>query len=237
MAVEATTEEELYDQPIDLLVNLAEEGEIDPWNLDIVEITDRFLSAVNAMDRKGLKVCGETLLYASVLLRMKSDELLEDEEEDEYYPEMEWEPAPMNPLWEDPPELEPPVRREAPRPATLPELIDELKNAAHRCELRERREEHRVEEEVRTQEQVKELPHKERIEESIDDLTAELRGLFEERDRVPMAELAEGEGRHETVSVFLPLLFMDARGGVELEQSELYDEVTVAPGPDLRSDE
>ena len=34
----------VVEDPVEILVGLAERGEIDPWNIDIIEVTDRFLS-------------------------------------------------------------------------------------------------------------------------------------------------------------------------------------------------
>ena len=61
------------DEPIELLVRLAEEGEIDPWNIDLVRVTDKFLERLDAGD---LRSTARALFYAAVLLRMKSDALL-----------------------------------------------------------------------------------------------------------------------------------------------------------------
>ncbi|WP_410765487.1 segregation/condensation protein A [Haloferax sp. DFSO60] len=82
-----TDEEEV--EPVELLVQLAKEGRIDPWDIDIVEVTDAFLTRLDSMD---LRTTGRALFYASVLLRMKSDELLapDDPDEDELEP---WELA------------------------------------------------------------------------------------------------------------------------------------------------
>jgi segregation and condensation protein A len=76
-------------EPVELLVQLAEEGEIDPWDIDVVDVTDAFLARLDSTD---LRTSGRALFYAAVLLRMKSDALLEpDEEPDE---ELEpWEAA------------------------------------------------------------------------------------------------------------------------------------------------
>ncbi|SEK37526.1 segregation and condensation protein A [Haloferax larsenii] len=76
-------------EPVELLVQLAKDGDIDPWDIDIVEVTDAFLDRLDAMD---LRTTGRALFYASVLLRMKSDELLspDDPEEEELEP---WELA------------------------------------------------------------------------------------------------------------------------------------------------
>ncbi|ELZ91874.1 segregation and condensation protein A [Haloferax mucosum ATCC BAA-1512] len=67
-------------EPVELLVQLAKEGTIDPWDIDIVDVTDAFLARLDAMD---LRTTGRALFYASVLLRMKSDELLAPDEPDE----------------------------------------------------------------------------------------------------------------------------------------------------------
>ncbi|QLG50370.1 segregation and condensation protein A [Natrinema halophilum] len=74
-------------EPVELLVQLAKDGEIDPWDIDIVAVTDKFLEALDDVD---LRTSGRALFYASVLLRMKSDELFAtDEPEDEELPPWE----------------------------------------------------------------------------------------------------------------------------------------------------
>jgi segregation and condensation protein A len=67
-------------EPVELLVTLAKDGEIDPWDIDIVAVTDKFLEALDEVD---LRTSGRALFYASVLLRMKSDELFTPDEPDE----------------------------------------------------------------------------------------------------------------------------------------------------------
>jgi segregation and condensation protein A len=78
-------------EPVELLVRLAEEGEIEPWDIDVVEVTDAFLSRLDAAD---LRTSGRALFYASVLLRMKSDALLEPDD-----PEPEPAPEPWEEAW------------------------------------------------------------------------------------------------------------------------------------------
>jgi len=85
-------------EPVELLVQLAERGEIEPWDIDVVRVTDAFLEALDDAD---LRAGGRALFYASVLLRMKSDALMDDdagdgEETDEARaPEDEpWAPVP-----------------------------------------------------------------------------------------------------------------------------------------------
>jgi len=124
-------------EPIQLLVQLAEDGEIDPWNIDIVHVTDEFLAR---LDRGDLRASSRALFYAAVLLRMKSDALMAPPEPEEPEPEP-WEAG-----WEEPweegegsfgdplAELEHELDRRLDRkrargsPQTLDELVRELRD-------------------------------------------------------------------------------------------------------------
>ena len=130
-------------EPVELLVQLAEEGEIEPWDIDIVEVTDAFLSKLEATD---LRTSARVLFYASVLLRMKGDELLdptEDDPDDEPEP---WEQAfeggdgaasgvdgapGFDPVDELEAEMDRRLDRKSTRgnPETLDELVRELREA------------------------------------------------------------------------------------------------------------
>jgi segregation and condensation protein A len=130
-------------EPVELLVQLAEDGEIEPWDIDIVEVTDAFLSKLEATD---LRTSARALFYASVLLRMKGDELLdptENEPDDEPEP---WEQAfedgagvddeadgapGFDPVDELEAEMDRRLDRKSTRgnPETLDELVRELREA------------------------------------------------------------------------------------------------------------
>ncbi|WP_394294976.1 segregation/condensation protein A [Halorubrum aidingense] len=127
-------------EPVELLVQLAEEGEIEPWDIDIVQVTDAFLSRLDETD---LRTTGRALFYASVLLRMKSDGMLADDDDDDEEPEPEpWEVA-MEGGADDPAaegfdpvdkleaEMDRRLDRKSTRgsPETLDELVRELREA------------------------------------------------------------------------------------------------------------
>jgi segregation and condensation protein A len=61
---------------IEILVGMAEKGDIDPKNIDIIDVTDRFLKAIAAAPRENLRQSGKIIFHASVLLRMKAEALL-----------------------------------------------------------------------------------------------------------------------------------------------------------------
>ena len=134
---ETTDEEEV--EPVELLVRLAEEGEIEPWDIDVVSVTDAFLER---LDRADLRTSGRALFYASVLLRMKSEALLEPDEDPEPEPEIEpWEEGWEEPVEDDEVGFDPVASLEAEMdrrldrkqargtPETLDELVRELREA------------------------------------------------------------------------------------------------------------
>ena len=76
---------------IGILVEMAKSGKIDPWNIDIIDITDKYLAHCCEMKADNLRLTGRTYLFASVLLNMKSKILdgvsvlqFQDEPEPEY---------------------------------------------------------------------------------------------------------------------------------------------------------
>ncbi|MBW4464368.1 MAG: segregation/condensation protein A [Pegethrix bostrychoides GSE-TBD4-15B] len=74
----------LAQNAIALLIDLAERGEINPWDVQVIEVIDRFLSklqpvvtrqAGRAPYEADLSESGQAFLYASMLLLLKADSL------------------------------------------------------------------------------------------------------------------------------------------------------------------
>jgi len=63
----------VLDQPFQILLELVQEHKLDPWDIDIEKLADVFMERVQKMEGLDLRVSGRTVLSASVLLRMKSD--------------------------------------------------------------------------------------------------------------------------------------------------------------------
>ena len=75
---------------------------------------------------------------------------------------------------------------------------------------------------------IEELAHEESIENTIIRLTDVLERLFLDQEAVTMTELMD-IGKIDKVSAFLALLFLSARGAVDLHQDEFYAEIQIAP--------
>ncbi len=139
---------------IAMLIDLAERGEINPWDVQVIDVIDRFLSELKpvetqAFDRAAyeaeLSRSGQAFLYASMLVLLKADSLARLETDEAEAPaEVEeffedFSPVGGNPL---PLNLERQIRRRAvarppqQRRVTLPELIEQLELIAVTLESR-----------------------------------------------------------------------------------------------------
>jgi segregation and condensation protein A len=212
---------ELELEPTEVLVELAKRGDIDPWDIDIARATEKFLQYMDSLERRDLRIPARTLLYASILLRMKSDSMegaqevtLPEADLEEVLAEVEEEIAQQLP--------EPPVRRRTKRPVTLEELISELKKAemvGRRKAMRERW--------ISPVEKALDLSHEEGIEERIKVLAPILDDMFTSSQSVPLADIKEGD----VVGNYISLLFMAQRRQVWLEQQEFFGDLFIRRHP------
>ncbi|MEY2983806.1 MAG: hypothetical protein RLZZ568_423 [Cyanobacteriota bacterium] len=138
---------------IDTLIEMAHQGEINPWDVPVIEVIDRFLDdlgILNSLDlsfqQQNLPRSGQAFLWASMLVRYKADSLntgAEDEPEAELIDE--------EALPDDgqrvraPADLEHRLRRRTAVPplkkrrVTLAELIDQIEAIAGEIEKQEKR--------------------------------------------------------------------------------------------------
>lgn len=57
----------------DLLIDLVDKNKLDPWNIDIIDIVDRYIDTVKKLKVLDLRVPANIILAASILLRLKSN--------------------------------------------------------------------------------------------------------------------------------------------------------------------
>ena len=81
--MEYTLKEIEFAGPLDLLLHLIKEANVDIFDINISEITDQYLNYINMMSELNLDVDSEYLVMAADLIEIKSRELLPHEEEDE----------------------------------------------------------------------------------------------------------------------------------------------------------
>jgi len=231
---------------IEFLIKLAESGEIDPADVDIIDVTDRFLQAIAAAPKENLRQSGKVLFHASVLLRLKAEALLERKNQagtdygDDYldfdadsgliYDSQKRAIARQITL-ED---LEKALVRRAnnrqnrQRKVTLDQLVGALKEAEKIERMRaERKPKARIQmtdyHDVRNVDDILELAHDEDIEVTIQRVDRILEKKLLIGQAVDLSDLIKLLGaRNDWVDAFLAVLFLSNAGRILLEQSDFY---------------
>jgi chromatin segregation and condensation protein Rec8/ScpA/Scc1 (kleisin family) len=203
----------------ELLVELVDSNQLDPWNIDIIKVVDSYIEAVKKMRVMDLHIPVNIILAASILLRMKSETISILQVEEVPLPE---EIAQEGRVAPEVPNLIPRLRLQPKRKITLGELMDALGDAIKVNERREMIVRQRSE------------PVNLQIEkEDIDEKIAHTLKLVKENsDREGMTTFGQLSKSFNSIdaillSLFVPLLFLAHKGQVLLMQEEFFNEIIV----------
>ena len=240
---------------IEILVSLAKQGKINPWNVDIVEVTDKYLMHLFQSKAQNLRLTGRTLLFAAILLKLKSNVLegldildFEPPQEDafNYDDEMpldyEEDYIPTNNVISIDEVLQrrTSVRLNHNRVVTLRDLIRQLefyemldkkqslKNAHERAKRR-------VQNYAKlSPDDIINLAHDEYIEQGVQRLRANLTEILSRQDRIELNELTLLG--MDKISAYVSLLFLTVDSDYDLEQDEFYSDLYVVRRPKTQND-
>lgn len=230
---------------IEMLIDLAQRGDIDPWDVRVIDVIDNHLSkipqqvAALATDKQAnLSLSGQAFLWAAMLVLLKAnslesipvnEELLEELGDEDFAVETGL-----------PPHLERHIRRRltaAPmqrRPVTLQDLIEQLRSIASRMSdrpIKQRKVRHANLSASKAAKAIAELAHAENLTEMAEQLeeflqVAELDWIdLEELVRLWVRAMENDRGEittHDRVGIFWALLLLSAQSKVELSQEKFY---------------
>ena len=241
---------------IDILYNLAKQGKIDPWNVDIVDITDKYLMHIFQSKAQNLRLTGRTLLFAAMLLKLKSSVLegieiadFEPHHDDEmYFPEddeldysvEDYVPTSNVISIDEVLQRRTSVRLNHNRVVTLRDLIRQLefyeqldkkqmlRNSLERAARRRNNGLSRM-----TTEDIFKMQHDEYIAEGVARLRDNLEEILNRQDKIELNELTLlGMDR---ISAYISLLFLTVDSDYDLEQDEFYSDLYVVKHPQTES--
>ncbi len=229
----------MIEDPVEILVQMAERGEIDPWHVNIIEVTDRFFVEMEKLHTLDLRVSGRTLFYAATLLRIKSDYLAIEEDD----PEPEGDDglvdddygfgssggssgSTRNPISSLEHEIVRRLDRKSMRkqPITLYDLISLLRNAEK--EDRRRQRDAWVKDDIWFTEDIVSIAHEEGYHDSTEEVYQHCCGCIDSRDVVTLRDIAAELG-WPLSQVYIPLLFLMHEGRLGLRQENFFGELYI----------
>jgi segregation and condensation protein A len=246
---------------IEVLVQMAKQGKIDPWNIDIADIADKYMLHIAESKSNNLRVTGRALFFLAVLLKLKSNVLvgidpLQFEIQEEFNPEYDDDDSRFNEdlYYQDFPDnvipIEDIIQRRTSvklnrnRIVTLKDLIRQLefyeqieKKQQIQSQI-ERAQQRRVRSyKNMSADDIINMAHEEYIESSIKILHENLVKIFEKEEKVELNTLTLLG--LDKISAYMALLFLTVDSEFDLEQDEFYSDLYVVKGkaPEQRLEE
>ena len=242
---------------IAMLIDLAERGEIDPWDVKVIDAIDLHLSKLPLQDnatlahkQANLSQSGQAFLWAAMLVLLKANSLEQSQSQEEDFDfieeDLDFEAIAAAGL---PRNLERHIRRRLTspprqtRPVTLQDLIQQLRQIADTiAEPNPRRRSLRGKamSVKRATETIAGLAHDENLTEMaalvasflVTYTSATDTWTLEElvslwSDKFPPAPGQQHSVNHDRVGVFWALLLLSAQSKVELDQADFYQTLTI----------
>lgn len=230
---------------IELLVSMVKAEKINPWNIDIVDITDKYLQKMFKMKAQNLRITSKTLLFAAILLRMKSNilanvdlnyfeepefEEYDDDFQADYYDENEINRNNVISI-DEVLQRRTSLRMNRNRVVTLKDLIRHLEFYQKLDEQQTLKQRHeRAKRRIRsyanlTPDEIVNIAHDEYIKEGVQRLKENLAQIFLKEKKIGLNELAcLGMDK---ISAYVSLLFLTVESNYELKQDDFYSDVYV----------
>jgi segregation and condensation protein A len=237
------TEKITQDQFYDLITNkeaswqaiiyeLIQTEQLDPWDIDLSILAKKYLERIKQMEEANFFVSSKVLMAASLLLRIKSEILLNDylrSLDDVLFGKKEEKKQEIEKIIIDEdelPELIPKTPLPRFRQVTLKELMSALSKAIDT-------EHRRIKREI-SEKRAEKLSHVDitrsriNVKDRIRHIYAKISTYFAKKpqNRLSYSELA-GTSREDKISAFLPVLHLENQQKIWMEQEKHFDEIWI----------
>ena len=212
-----------------LLYELVKKEGMNPWDINISLLTKEYIDTIKKLKELDFRISGKVLLAAAILLKMKSNRLLNEDlsefdrlltQEEELVEELDLEEQQQYKLWEKP-VLIPRTPQPRKRKVSIFDLVNALEKA---LEVKQRRVLNSIPPmSVR-------IPERKRdITEVIKEVYSRIKSFFmiNSQKRLTFTQLVPSQKKEDKIFTFIPLLHLTNQRKVNLEQKEHFGEIEI----------
>lgn len=213
-----------------IIYDLIKTGEMDPWDIDISLLSQRYMEIVKKMQEANLFLSGKVILASAILLKIKSEKLLVEgiggldnlmfppenvESLDDFIHEKQH-------LLLENPRLTIKTPQARKKKISVNDLISALEKA---LEVNERR--------ILRHAERDEVPDIKIPEKKIDigelmaTIFSKIKFFFTKQRSVTFTELVNSERKEDKIMAFIPLLHLSNESKIDLEQKEPFGEINI----------
>lgn len=219
-----------------IIFGLIESEEMDPWDIDITVISQKFLEMLKTLKQMDFRISGKIVLASAILLKMKSNKLMDEELTalDNLINSVE-EPLDLEPFEDIPfdgalllnkrapekPELVPRTPQPRKRKVSVYDLVEALEKALETDARRVKNPPKLIKEATVPGEHV--------------DMSALLKKVYQQvnehykkqKSVLTFEELLPSEEKEDKVLTFLPLLHLDFQRKIDVRQKEHFGTINI----------
>lgn len=212
-----------------LLYELVKKEGMNPWDIDISLLTKKYIDIIKKLKELDFRISGKVLLAAAILLKMKSNRLLNEDlsefdrlltQEEELIEELELEERQQYQLGERP-VLIPKTPQPRKRKVSIFDLVNALEKA---LEVKQRRVLNSI-----PPMSVKIPERKRDITEVIREVYSRIKSFFmiNSQKKLTFTQLVPSQKKEDKIFTFIPLLHLTNQRKVNLEQKEHFGEIEI----------
>jgi segregation and condensation protein A len=219
-----TTLETMVSKPTwkDILLDLMSSSSFDPWNIDLLEISDAFIKKVREMEKMNFVLQANVILAASILLKYKSNYLrflnAQQSEIPDFLPGDEVEPVDPDAM----PQLTLSSRIPPKRQITFDELVHEMERVIKYEDI----ERVRIPRGAITETFDLELPER-NIEHDLRDLLEKIKQSTDSEGWSLFSRITKDCNLEQTVYTLLCLLHLVQLESIDIRQDKMFGEIFI----------
>jgi segregation and condensation protein A len=201
-----------------LLYYIVEEENLDPWNLDISKLADKFVEYINSVKDIDFRIPAKVIYIAILLLKLKIETLFPKDEkvEDEIKEILELPEIDLSNI-----EINLPVKRFAISQITLENLIDALRKAIELKEKKERKKERF--EKIKERFKVDEINY----EKIIESVYEKIKNILSKKEVMIFNELIEKNEKIDIYFKFFSVLSLEMKNRIRTYQEDFLKEIYI----------
>lgn len=218
-----------------IIKELIRKEEMDPWDIDVSVIADKFMEILEDMREFDFRISGKIVLAAAFFLKIKSDRLLG--QDIEVLDNMIEDPEPFDEFFDIMDEMEdesqkfvedePSLKTRTPQPRKRKVSVDDLVNSLEKAlELEKKKDIKKKLEEA--QKQDVEKPDKQKdITVVITETYDEIKKTLNKVESIKFNQLLKDDDREDRIYTFRPLLHLENERKIDMHQEEHFGEIEI----------
>jgi segregation and condensation protein A len=221
--------EDMYWQEI--IYDLINTEQLDPWDIDISVLANKYLEKIKELEEANFILSSKVLLVASLMLKLKSDLLLNKyiKDLDDVLFDRKSLPIQEKIVFDDFDESDiPELLPRSPLPRYKKISLQELISALEKAVKTEKRREVKKIAEIEQEDRIKYLMPKKTISltDRIKNIHQRILEIFKNNECISFSEFAPGK-RQDKINAFIPLLHLDNHNKLWLHQPAHFEEIWI----------